>query len=352
MYKRGKNMNLIESIDKYCPRISNVSSYWLVRTNGGVLFNPFVKNEVIALGYSKISITDICNSVGKSPEDTFNNIRSIAEIKYPEHERPGLIASQIVHFMFDIKKGDYVIIPDLSTDRVAIGIVEEDSVNNANLYKEFDDKKILITEFNKVKKVTWMKTLVKRHINPNLYKLFFTHQAIVLANEYSKYIDSMLYDFYKKNDEYHLTIDVARQEIPAFVLFKGYIDLLNASQKFCAGCNCHDSISDINISINLNSPGKVELWGKRIGSAIFITGAIIVAVNGGGFKFKIEKLGLDAELSTPGIIKSVDDFLNSEANRDMKKELTAHVKELSISDPESVVTILAEINNDKKEVKK
>jgi hypothetical protein len=342
-------MNLIESIDNVCATISDSCNYWLVRTDGGNLFNPFVSNNVISLGYSLITLEDIYASVGESEEITYTNIRTIAEEKYPEHERPGLIASQILRFAFGISKGDYVIIPDLSTERVAIGIVEENAIKETQLYIENGDEKLIVPDFNKSKKVKWLKTSVKRHINPNLYKLFYTHQAIVSANDYAKYIDGMLYDFYKKNDEYHLTIDISKQEVPAFTLFKGYVDLLNASGLFCASIGNQENLSDINISINLNSPGKVELWGKRVGVSIFLTGAIIVAVNGGGFHLKIDKLGVDAELSTPGIIKTINDFLDSEANRDMKKELVTHVRELAISDPESVVTILAEINKDTKE---
>jgi restriction system protein len=339
----GDTMKLNEVIDKNCISIDESCNYWLVRTDGGNLFDPFYRNGVISLGYQKISIDQIYGSISDSEQKTVDNLRQLAIENYPEHERPGLIASQIARFTFEIRNGDYVVIPDLSTERLAIGIVEEDRIIEKKLYIDDSDEKTLIPEFNKTKKVKWLKTVVKRHINPNLYKLFFSHQAIASANEYSKYIDGMLFDFYKKNDEYHLIIDISKSEIPAFALFKTYVDLIDVTEKYCTEYGFDQNINDINISVNLDSPGKLELWGKRVGIAIFIIGGLIVGINGGGFKLKIEKLGIDSEITTPGLIKTLNDYLDSAANREIKKQLSEKVRTLAISDPEQIMSMLSSI---------
>jgi hypothetical protein len=335
-------MDIREAIIEKCPFITEEANYWLVRTDAGSLFSPFLDNDVISIGYPKITKDKIYECVSTSPEKTIQNLKILAAGLYPDHERPGLIASQIYRFTFEIKKGDYVLIPDLNTDKLAIGIVDGETLSEDKLYMLRGDESTLIPEFNKLKKIKWMKTVVKRHINPNVYKLFSCHQTIANANDYSRWVDSMLYDFYRKGDEYHIVLDIPKPNIPAITLFECYRDLFKLVEKYCKENQIQESLLDISVSINLNSPGKVEFLG-RIALGIFIAGAFVVCINGGNFKLKVEKAGLDAEISTPGIIKNINDFLNSGSDRQLKKGLFEKVNALEIKNPEDLTTLINEI---------
>jgi hypothetical protein len=201
----------------------------------------------------------------------------------------------------------------------------------------------LIPEFTKFRKVKWLKTVVKRHINPNLYKLFNSHQMMARADEYSKWIDSMLYDFFRKGDEYHIVLDMPKSGISAIVIFGCYSNLLYVVEKYCQKNGISESINDVNVLINLNSPGKVELFG-RIAFFILIAGAVIIFLNGGHAKLRIEKLGLDMEISSSGIIKSISDFLDAKSNRSLKKTLEEQIKISGMKEPEDLIRLLEEIN--------
>ena len=84
-------------------------------------------------------------------------------------------------YTYLIKRDDYVVIPRASAGSLAIGRVLENGFVHRDLY--FQDK--LIPEFNKIKKVKRMRVADRRSINPNLYGLLNSHQAISFANEYA-----------------------------------------------------------------------------------------------------------------------------------------------------------------------
>jgi hypothetical protein len=350
--QKENTMNIVECISRKCITISETTNYWLFRTDSGSLFTPFMEDNVISIGYRKITteyIKKLFSSKAGNKEKIINDLTMKVKEYYERCLKPGLIATQLYNFAFELRKGDYILIPSANTDKISIGIIENNDIYEGKIFKISNNEKVEIREFNKLKKVNWLKTINKADINPNLYLLFSMHQTIGHANRYAKWIDAELYSFFKKGEEYHLVVDISKYKIPAFTLFKFYADLLTIANQYNEQHYSFfetiddETIDDINVTINLNSPGKIELFGKGVRN-IIVAGVIIIALNGGGFKFKTELLGVDIEISTPGFIKKINEFLDSNINRKMKEQLTEQMKQLEIKDPTDIIPLLSEIN--------
>jgi len=333
-------MDELELIRQLTPEIPEDSDYWLVRTEGGTLFDPFVKNGCISIGYPKITLRMIkAASDTSTPEEA---LRSQVEKYYPEIERPGLVVSQLLRFTYLIRQGDYVIIPSASAESIAIGRVLEDEFVHKRLYLE--DK--LIPNFNKLKSVKWMRVASRQEINPNLYRLLNSHQAISFANEYAMWVDGLLYDFFRKGPDYHLLIDVQEMKgVKARTLFQGCLSLLDVSDKFCREARIKENSDEIETKISLNSPGVIELIGQ-VATLMFVVGAIIVGLNGGAFRLTIRRLGIDVELKTKGLIKSISEFLDSARDRELKSVVREKLESLKMRNPNEIVSIIRQINEE------
>ena len=77
--------------------------------------------------------------------------------------------------------------------------------------------------------------------------------------------------------------------------------MLDISDDYCRQRGIDEDTENIDSRINLNSPGLIELIGQ-VASLMFIVGAIIVGLNGGGFKLTVKKLGIDVDIRTGGLI--------------------------------------------------
>ena len=336
-------MDLLNLVEEACPKFEEGTNYWLVRTDGGKLYETFKEYDLIAIGYSKITVKEIEKTISNS-SDNISQLTNLVISKFEDYKRPGFIVSQISRFFNEIKKDDYVVIPDLSTEKLCIGRVKSGQVIEKKLFKKERENKLTEIEgYTKTKKVKWVKEIPKEFINPTLYKLFFSHQTIVNANDYGYLINSMLNDFYFADNKYHLVLDVSKQNISAYNLFNSYQQLLSIADQFAHINNIDESIKDIQLSINLNSPGKIILYGKKA-LILFSIGAFIVGLNGGGFKLRIDDIKLDLDLSSPGFIKSYNEYLNSDVDRRLKEVLIGQLDTLNIKNPDDIVKILAEIN--------
>ena len=336
-------MDIIKLIQNECHRFSVESNYWLFRTDGGYLYSTFKENGLVAFGYPTLTIEEIYHSFNTGTENK-SKLYDLVNRKIEKAKRPGLIVAQINKFFNEIKKNDFILIPDTATDRLSVGIILENEVKHTELFKKNRDDTITkIKDYYKTKKVKWLKETYKNSIDPNLYKLFFNHQTIANANAYANLVNSMLYNYYYFNENYHLILELDKDNIAALNLFQSFADILTIANNFTKNKLANEEIEDIKISINLNSPGKMELFGKTM-VTLFIAGVIVVALNGGGFKFKSTKLGLDTELQTPGLIKNINEFLNSEVDRNLKKSLEKKIDSLDVKNPNDIVKMLNEIN--------
>lgn len=340
---------LIQEIEKRITNfqsIPNTRKYWLVRTLGGRYFDSFKNHEYIALGHDEIrysAIDAIQKQSNNDKREILKGLKTLCEEVYNEDSRPGLIASQIYKFVFEIKKGDIVVIPSENSEEIAIGFVTETpilEVTQSDIYKTD-------CPFTKRKKVQWEKALSRQYLDPYLYRVLQAHQAINEITHYSDIIERTIGNFYIKENIGNLVLDVATNEgINAVELFQlGYF-LLNYSDNFFKYNELPFSINDVEVKINLNSKGKIQFKSPDA-KTIWLIAILVLAINGGGLKFKTNS-GIDFDLSTEGIVKKIIDYQNNKHDREMTDKIINGIDSLKIQSPSDAVKVFEQFNTNKK----
>lgn len=336
---------LLEDLLENVPEIAAEARYWFVRTDGGELYNAFTASGSIAIGYRSVSAEfvrslelteDSLDLTYASREKLKNEIKkhypTVKKTDVKNYDRSGLAASQLLAFCSLMKKGDVVIIPSVNTDRLSFGFVADDEPYTEELTYAGES----FHEYIKRRKVRWVRGLTKPEINPNLFKLFLNHQAIVEATPYAEWIDALLYEFFSKGEEYHFVLKVRTGEsIPAQDLFRACLDLFGLAEKFARTQGVELDTTDIKTRINLNSPGDVEFWKKSATAALLIS-VMTIAINGGGLT--VQRIGLD--LKTPGLLTKVTEFLDAKENRAEREAIRAKLEKLKIETPAQVIDLL------------
>jgi hypothetical protein len=322
------------------PRIEVSTNYWLFRTMGGRLFRSFLDTSVIVLGYPTINEDEAKELIkGKIDEEK----RYTVTMRIPSQKRPGLVINTLKRFYTEIKIGDYIIIPGHSCQTIVIGEIISNVERIEGIKVLSRGKEYIDTRFKRSRKVKWLKKAKKGEFSPELYGLFNTHQAISFANGYSHWINNILYSFYETGNIYHYIINVKQKHaLGARNLYGMMYDLLSIADTFLKSENINEDTSSINTKISLNSPGYIELFGT-VSSAIVVIPILILLINGGGLKIKTNN-GFELDLSINGLIKKVNEFLNSRSDRKLKETLARQLSELRIENSSDIVNILEAIN--------
>ena len=336
---------MFEELAKNTPEISLSAKYWFVRTDGGSLYEAFIGTNSIAIGYGMVSLSFI----EKLPDDqefAKDDLKAILKKLYPPKENSegkttdlsGLHASQILHFCKNMRRGDIVIVPSTSTQRLGIGFIDDDKAFEEAL--SYRDQKF--PEFSKRRKVRWVRGIDRESINPNLYKLFLNHQAIADASPYAEWVDALLYDFFKKGDDYHFVLRVTTtDDIKAQSLFRACVDLFDLAEGFATTENAKTEFEEINTRINLNSPGDVELWKAGV-ATIGLIAVLVVFINGGGFELSLGKGTHKISLKTEGLLKRLSEYLNERKRRQNVEEVRKKLANLKVKSPEQIIELLKE----------
>lgn len=314
------------------PVIPSNRNYWLVRTNSGKFYENFIKGSYIGIGWNKIKAEDIFINF-KKDKKSLKPIESIAEKVhelYPDTQQNKHLANQLAKFSTEIKQGDIVLIPSKNSDIITFGEVESDTI-----YTEEVSEKEIVCE--KRKEVKWLKRVSKASLDPYLYKLIYSHHTITNANEYATFIDRTINDFFVKNGEAHLILEVTTdKKINANDLFGLGNNLLNSIEDFNKVMNANLDSGNIEVKLNLNSPGKIELIGKV--KTIGVVALLIVLINGGGFTVGYQDFNVD--LHTDGIIKNVIEYQNNHQERELKEALTKKLDNMKVLSPDELVKLM------------
>ncbi|HEX3800710.1 MAG TPA: hypothetical protein VH413_18600 [Verrucomicrobiae bacterium] len=328
-----------------CPVISDTAAYWFFRTEGGYLYESFISQNCIAIGHPSVTL-DTIKGLTLDDGDRKKLSRQI-RANEPTNSTPGLSASQLLRFVHEMKSGDYVIIPSHGSRQLTIGVLTNKQPFEGPVQVGGKPN----PNFNKRRGVRWLKRVPRSTVNPNLYKILFSHQTITNITECSQWIDTLLYDFFRKGAKYHFVLDVARSgNINARDLFSTGSGLLELGDEFAAELGIKEDSGDIDTRINLNSPGEIELI-TTAAQYIFVTGLIVVGLTGGTFKGDEKKIGMNINIHTDGLITALTKFLNARKKRQLLDTINEKVKALKIKNPDDITKVLDHINKDVKDSK-
>lgn len=308
--------------------------YWLIRTQSGYYYDDFIAKGIVAVGYDKVSLEQIYNQA--SAANPLNALAGLIKLNYKEEGRPKYIAKQLMKFVSEIKKDDIVIIPNKNSGSITFGVITDDRPFSFVPEQELREKE---SPYEKRRNATWLKTVPRHKLDPQLYKLLYSHHTITEADQYASYIDRTINDFFIKGDVGHLVLEVTtRKSLNARELFAFGNNLLDMVDDFSKLYKYDFDTSNITVKIGVESPGKIELSG-RSKAAIIVLGILVIGAGGGGFKVGVGNMKID--LTTDGIIQKVKEYQESSDEREMKAKILAeHMKDFKIENPKDLVDVL------------
>ncbi|MCG1029329.1 hypothetical protein J5S49_13610 [Virgibacillus halodenitrificans] len=317
------------------PYIPETRNYWLVRTKGGRFYDEFRRRGEIGLNWNEITPRDINN---RSEID----IKRLISKHYPESRNKSRIANQLRIFEKQIKENDIVVITGPASHKFSIGRVL--SNESAEISRDLDlaeeDRKYC--PYTKRKKVQWLKELKKWDVELPMFKLLqHAQHTISDANKYRDNIESMIHDFYLRENYAQINIRVKREgSIPPKEFFTVGNDLLLLVEQFSSYTDYKYDTEITSTEININSPGKMKFAGKVLG--VTVLGLILVSLTGGQFDVNLPDIvGGSISIEMNSLIGEVDDFLDSRSDRKQSEViLNKYIHELDIESPEELKQLL------------
>ncbi|MCI9977732.1 hypothetical protein JY742_16505 [Clostridioides difficile] len=326
-----ENEELLESFN--IPIIDKDRQYWLVRTDGGDLWEQFKVESFIGIGWNEFSDKNEFSQIEKNLDlqlELKDRIRKEYEV-----DKPGLIINSIKRFVVQMKVGDIVMIPSDRSTIISFGEITSDLCLHELTEEDINEEKC---DYVKRRNVKWIKDIYRDDLDPLLFKMFQAHHTIVNACNYADVIDRTLQNLYIKDGVTHLKVDVKTQNKVGknlFMLQKMFFDSkLNVS-------DC------VQMKINVQSPGFLEIITTHIWDIIKISLALNVIV-GGGKALGFEVPGLMSILEKIYEKKTESRKMRFEEEMEIFKEIKDlygdDIKTLNIETPNVVLNEVIKIN--------
>jgi hypothetical protein len=309
------------------PSINPQKNYWLVRTSSGANYDDFINGGYIAIGWNEITLFDL-NQINLFPGNRplFDTIRDKVKSERDDDDSEnsrGIQAyqsrsiGQLLKFAYEIKKGDVVVIPSYNSDKLAFGEVLTTPILTSDSIKFGSDQ----CEYNKRKRVRWLKTNVSRStLDSNLYKFIFAHQTINNISEYSEHINNFLYDFYQVDGNYSLVLRVkSTAKIDAFAMSQFYSDLIYFINYFSDVEEEKDK--KLSVTFDLQSPGTIVFVGSILLGVGLFTIAMFTIMAGGenGFEFDPESKKIKWNFKSNSFLEKYSEYLDRKEARNERK---------------------------------
>lgn len=339
----------------FIPTIPAEKRYWLIRTKSGQFYETFRINNVVAIEHNEVSLHDIKSLRTEYKDDSSliqasikSKVRSehikkslIDDFEEIELRQSSLIASQIFKFIFEVKKGDIVLIPSFNSDIVSFGVVNEGFIGDFSK----EELRKIDTEAILIKRVTWISDLKRIELDPYLHRMFTAHQAINDVGNYADVIERSINDFFILDNNAHTIINIENENnIPASDLFNMGSEILALLDIVAQKYNLDFSSKDIQVTINLNSPGKIDFKSK-IKSGTVLLGIILFLVGGGYEDNSGHSLKTDG---VPGLIKTVNEVISEKHEREMQDSIFNKYKDsIKVKKSEDLIKLLKQFSENK-----
>lgn len=294
--------------------------YWMVRTMGGTYYGDFIRNNYIAIGFDEVSLSTL-ERLPANYNQAKEALKIIFADRYEDMNQHGYYSSQLLHFYREIKENDVVIIPSNGASHVAIGIVQ------GGMYEEenpvFDSEHVCT--FKKRRRVAWKVFCRRGNLPPMLQLVFNSRHPVSNVDSYAPYVDSLLNDCYYKDDKLHLVLRIKTRDDISMDDFFNLKIVKEWAEEFCAemGFPIEDPIAMKN---QMESPGWLRLSTKSL-FGLLAFGGILVGISGGGINWSSEE-GFD--MHTDGVLKSISDFLDRKAERQLLEPIKNSLDSLKI----------------------
>ena len=341
------------------PRVSQDRHYWIIRTNGGDYYQDFVLHQYISIAWDYVSLNILYNQsddeIKRLVEVYERSSHSVDDDDEADETSKGKITAiinKINRFVFEIDKKDIVLIPSKNSDTIAIAEVTSDVYETENYVESYlkdnPNTEINPCPYRKRRKIKVLKTITKNQMDIYLSKGFYSQHALSNMDEYAPYINRTIYGMYLIGDDLHTTLHAGHPNgisLKELVELSSYIE--KASYSLAEQCGLPFDSSQIEVKLNIHSPGLIEMIG-----AIAAGGAILSLfifclnnlINGGKFNITFKKDDVTNEINfsinseTPGLKGNMQKDKNLELTE--KTQLLELIDKLDVKTPEIIASIL------------
>ena len=266
------------------------------------------------------------------------------------------IFNKLQRFVFEIDKGDIVLIPSKDSNYITIAEVTSDVYEDNNYVEDYlrrdPDTEAALCPFYKRRKISSCKTITKSKMDIYLAKGFNSQHALSNMDEYAPFINRTIYGIYSKENELHTTIQAGH---PNGLSLRELVELSQALEQSATSlaeqCGIPFDTSEIEVKLNIHSPGLIELI------SCAATGGIVLSIlvfslsnliNGGKLNINFKRdaktgdIDFSVDSTSPGIKGNVQK--DKKIDLDTKTQLLQLVDTLDIKSPDVISAIL---NGDK-----
>ena len=346
------------------PSVPENIHYWIIRTNGGDYYEDFTLHEYISISWDYVSLSilytkdddeikrliEVYEKMSTTPEDSDDESDGTTKGKITA------ILNKINRFVFEIDKGDIILIPSKNSDRIAIAEVIGDVYETENYVESYlqanPTTEIVPCPYRKRRKIKILKTITKGQMDIYLAKGFNSQHALSSMDEYAPYINRTIYGIYSKGNELHTTLHAGH---PNGLTLKELVELSTKLEETASSiaqqCEIPFDSSQVEVKLNIHSPGLIELIGSLSGAGIVLSLLMFTVnnlINGGKLNISYKKddqtgkTDFSVTSETPGISGNAQK--NKRIELKEKEELLELVNKLDVKTPEIVAAIL---NGDK-----
>lgn len=248
----------LDKILSYEIRIVNDETrFWMIRTKKGYFYNEFVANDFVALAWNTItSATDFSDASQDALKDQ-------VLLNYEEIKRPTTVINKCRSFIWDVKPGDYIVIPSEGSEKITIALAGEYYEENGKTYEiekevisRIEKKDFIIDEvscpYRKRRKIVPLRTVKSSEIDGKLYKAISNYHGISNFDDYWRSILELLYDVHSYKENLNVVYHIGRT---------APVGPRSLSKLLWAATDCWCGLVDenrISAQVNVASPGPVD----------------------------------------------------------------------------------------------
>lgn len=341
------------------PSVSPNRHYWIIRTNDGLYYEDFVLHNYIAIAWDYVTLKLLNNRTDDEIKRLIESYEKSTPFDPQDDDDEGTskgkitaIFNKVQRFVFEMDKGDIVLVPSKESNRITIAEVIGDVYEDSNYVEDCllndPESENMLCPFYKRRKIKHCKTIEKSQMDIYLSKGFNSHHALSSMDEYSPFIDRTIYGIYSKNNELHTTITAGH---PNGLTLKELVELSQTLEKSASSiaeqCGLSFDSSEIAVKLNIHSPGLIELIGYLSGGGIILSLLIFSLnnyMNGGKLNLSFKRNGETGDIDfsvdseSPGSRGSKHKEKAIEFEH--KEKLLQLTKDLGISSPDVISAII------------
>lgn len=236
------------------PKISGETSFWMIRSKAGYFYTEYIKKEFIALGWNYI------DSSTSFDGDNIETLKDAIKERYGD-KIPMTSINKCKRFIYELKEGDYVVIPNEGSTEIAICIIGEyfedselDYLKELAAIRKIENGECeinsILCPYKKRRKIIPLLKVSTQRVGYKLLRAISSYHGLSNMNECAEDILNCVYNCYEYRDDLIYAINIAKNErIKARELSTL---LYTTTELFCKLID-EDLLS---VTINVNSPGK------------------------------------------------------------------------------------------------